>query len=219
MNQSDFYTARQGMVSTQLKARGIADPRVLRAMAEIPRHLFVPKKLRSRAHDDSALGIGKGQTISQPYMVALMTELLELEPADRVLEVGTGSGYQTAILAALAQEVISIERQPALAEKARLILADLGFDNVTVLVADGTKGHVEGAPYDAIIVTAAGPRVPAPLGRQLGIGGRLVCPVGPRDVQELLRLVRTEEGLAKERSIRCSFVPLIGAEGWREESS
>ena len=219
MNQSDFDTARRRMVSTQLKARGIADPRLLRAMGEIPRHLFVPKKLESRAYDDCAAGIGEGQTISQPYMVALMTELLELEPTDRVLEIGTGSGYQTAILAALAQEVISIERQPALAEKARLILAGLGFENVTVLVADGTKGHVEGAPYDGIIVTAGGPRVPAPLGRQLAIGGRLVCPVGARDVQELLRLVRTEEGLEQERSIRCSFVPLIGAEGWREESS
>lgn len=218
MNQSDFDTARQQMVSTQLKARGIVVPGVLRAMGQIPRHLFVPEKLRPRAYDDCAAGIGEGQTISQPYMVALMTELLELGSADRVLEVGTGSGYQTAILAALAQEVISIERQPALAEKARLILADLGFDNVTVLVADGTKGHAPGAPYDAIIVTAGGPRVPAPLGRQLAMGGRLVCPVGARDVQELLRLVRTEEGLKQEASIRCSFVPLIGVEGWREES-
>lgn len=219
MNQSDFDTARQRMVATQLKARGIADPRVLRAMGRIPRHLFVPEKLRPRAYDDCAAGIGEGQTISQPYMVALMTELLELGSADRVLEVGTGSGYQTAILAALAQEVISIERQPALAEKARTTLAALGFDNVTVLVADGTKGHDEGAPYDAIIVTAGGPRVPAPLGCQLAMGGRLVCPVGARDVQDLLRLVRTEDGLKQEASIRCSFVPLIGVEGWREESA
>ena len=218
MNQSDFDTARQRMVATQLKARGIAVPWVLRAMGQIPRHLFVPEKLRSRAYDDCAVGIGEGQTISQPYMVALMTKLLDLEPGDRVLEVGTGSGYQSAILAALAQEVVSIERQPALAVKARTTLAALGFDNVTVLVADGTKGHAEGAPYDAIIVTAGGPRVPAPLGRQLAIGGRLVCPVGPRDVQDLLRLVRTEDGLKQEASIRCSFVPLIGAEGWREES-
>lgn len=217
MTPSDFETARQRMVATQLKARGIADSRVLSAMGQVPRHLFVPEKLRDRSYDDCAVGIGEGQTISQPYMVALMTELLELRPADRVLEVGTGSGYQTAILAALAQEVISIERHPALAEAARRVLGQLGYENVTIVVGDGTQGHVERAPYDAIIVTAGGPRVPEPLGGQLAIGGRLVCPVGPRDVQDLLRLVRRSEGLEQERSIRCSFVPLIGTEGWSEE--
>ena len=217
MIPSDFEIARQQMVATQLKARGIADPRVLRAMGEVPRHLFIPKKLRDRSYDDCAVSIGEGQTISQPYMVALMTELLELRPADRVLEVGTGSGYQTAILAALAQEVISIERHPALAEAARGVLGQLGYENVTIVVGDGTQGHVERAPYDAILVTAGGPRVPESLGDQLAIGGRLVCPVGPRDVQDLLRLVRTSEGLEQERSIRCSFVPLIGTEGWSEE--
>lgn len=216
MTPSEFEIARQRMVSTQLKARGIADSRVLRAMGEVPRHLFIPEKLRARAYEDCAVGIAKEQTISQPYMVALMTELLELKPTDRVLEVGTGSGYQTAILAALAQEVISIERHAALAEVARRLLADLGYENVTVVVGDGTRGHAECAPYDAIVVTAGGPRVPEPLGGQIVVGGRLVCPVGPRDVQDLLRLVRTPDGLEQERNIRCSFVPLIGTEGWSE---
>lgn len=217
MSVSDFRSARQRMIGTQLKARGIEDRRVLQAMSKLPRHLFVPEQLRNRSYDDCALGIEAGQTISQPYMVALMTELLDLEPADRVLEVGTGSGYQTAILATLAAEVISIERQPRLAESAREILSQLGFENVTVLVGDGTKGHPEGAPYDAIIVTAGGPRVPAPLGEQLAMGGRLVCPVGPREVQDLLRLVRGPDGVQQERSIRCTFVPLIGTEGWSDD--
>lgn len=205
------------MVAKQLKARGIRDRRVLQAMSDLPRHLFVPEKLRDRSYDDCAVAIKAGQTISQPYMVALMTELLDLKPTDRVLEVGSGSGYQTAILATLASEVISIERQPSLAKSAREMLTQLGFENAAVLVGDGTQGHLEGAPYDAIIVTAAGPRIPTPLGEQLAIGGRLVCPVGPRDVQDLLRLVRGPGGLQQERSIRCTFVPLIGSEGWSEE--
>ena len=204
------------MVVSQLKARGIEDPRVLQAMSDLPRHLFIPEKLRERSYDDCAVGIEAGQTISQPYMVALMTELLDLKPTDRVLEVGTGSGYQTAILATLAAEVISLERQPRLAKSAGDILNRLGFKNATVLVGDGTQGHSAGAPYDAIIVTAGGPRVPTPLGEQLAMGGRLVCPVGPREVQDLLRLVRGPDGLRQEQSIRCMFVPLIGVEGWSE---
>lgn len=204
------------MVEKQLRARGILDERVLKAMGAVPRHAFVPGALRSRAYEDCALTIGSAQTISQPYMVALMTELLSLGPTDRVLEIGTGSGYQTAILASLAKEVVSIERREELAERARDVLGDLGVSNARVVVGDGTRGYPDAAPYDAIIVTASGPTVPPSLGKQLAIGGRLVCPVGPRDVQELVRLVRTRDGLVKERSIRCSFVPLIGEEGWDE---
>lgn len=217
MAEADYATERQQMVARQLKGRGIRDARVLHVMSDVPRHAFVPEELRDRAYEDCALGIGEGQTISQPYMVALMTELLELKPTDHVLEIGTGSGYQTSILAALARDVISIERQPALAECATGLLCDLGFDNVSIRVGDGSEGCPESAPFDAIIVTAGAPRLPEPLGEQLAPGGRLVCPVGPREMQELIRLVRTVEGLRQERSIRCTFVPLIGSEGWRED--
>lgn len=204
------------MVREQLKGHGIDDERVLRAMDKIPRHLFVPENLRARAYEDCALGIAVGQTISQPYMVGLMSQLMELQPSDRVLEIGTGSGYQAAVLAELAAEVVSIERHAELAHRAEALLRDQGYDNVTVILGDGTQGYPEGAPYDAIVVTAGGPRVPESLGRQLTLDGRLVCPVGPRKVQELLRLVRTPKGLIKQRSVRCSFVPLIGSEGWGE---
>ncbi len=204
------------MVDRQLRARGIRDARVLAAMERIPRHVFLPEAVRSAAYDDRAVMIGAGQTISQPYMVALMTELLELRPGDNVLEIGTGSGYQTAVLAEIAGTVVSIERHAKLAERAREVLESLGYANAQVFVGDGTQGSWPGAPFDAILVAAAGPRVPITLEAQLAMGGRMVCPVGPREVQELVRVVRTPRGLETERSIRCSFVPLIGEEGWVE---
>ncbi len=202
------------MVERQLRARGIRDERVLEAMGRVPRHAFMPAPLRYLAYHDRAVSIGKKQTISQPYMVALMTELLRLRPDDRVLEIGTGSGYQTAILAELAAEVVTIERHAVLAERARAAVASLGYTHVTVIVGDGTQGHAERAPYDAILVTAGAPKAPPSLEAQLAIGGRLVCPVGPREVQELVRIVRMPHGLEREAGIQCSFVPLIGEEGW-----
>ncbi len=216
MPAADYADTRRRMVQRQLRARGIADERVLAAMERVPRHLFMPERVRGHAYEDRAVAIGEGQTISQPYMVALMTELLGLEPGDKVLEIGTGSGYQTAVLAEMGGRVVSIERHAALADRARAVLDALGYPNVRILVGDGTQGHAADAPYDAILVTAGGPAVPAPLEAQLAIGGRMVCPVGPREVQELVRVVRTESGLEQERSIRCSFVPLIGEEGWEE---
>ena len=205
------------MVSVQLRQRGILDEGVLRAMGEVPRHLFVPENLRRRAYDDGPLPIGSDQTISQPFMVALMTQLLRLRPEDRVLEIGTGSGYQTAILGALAREVVSIERQPALVLKAKEVLAELDVQNVKVLLADGSVGWPEEAPYDAILVTAGGPHVPTPLVDQLAVGGRLVCPVGTREVQKVVCITKTEAGLREEESVACMFVPLVGEEGWSEE--
>lgn len=216
MPVSELAGQRRDMVQRQLRARGIRDARVLAAMANVPRHLFMPETVQAAAYQDRAVTIGQGQTISQPYMVALMTELLELRPGDRVLEIGTGSGYQTAVLAEIADTVVSIERHAPLADRARKVLEELGYRNVRVLVGDGTQGCPEAAPYDAILVTAGGPHVPEPLKQQLALGGRLVCPVGPREAQELVRIVRSVRGLEKERSIRCSFVPLIGEEGWSE---
>jgi protein-L-isoaspartate(D-aspartate) O-methyltransferase len=214
MSEDGFAHARRRMVERQLRSRGICDERVLSAMDEVPRHLFMPESRRDVAYADRAVSIGEGQTISQPYMVALMTEMLRLLPEDRVLEIGTGSGYQTAILAKLAREVISIERHAALAERALAVLRSLGYANVTLVVGDGTQGHAGRAPYDAILVTAGGPQVPPSLEAQLAVGGRLVCPVGPREVQELVRIVRTPHGFERETGIQCSFVPLIGEEGW-----
>jgi len=216
MTDPDYATERRLMVARQIEGRGIQDPRVLDAMLELPRHRFVPDDLRHRAYDDCALAIGENQTISQPYMVALMTELLALDPGDKVLEIGTGSGYQTAVLARLAHDIISIERHIDLAERAATILKAFHVNNVEIKVGDGSMGYPDRAPFDAILVTAGAPSLPKSLGSQLGIGGRLVCPVGPRDMQELIRLVRTPDGLEEERSIRCTFVPLVGVEGWED---
>jgi protein-L-isoaspartate(D-aspartate) O-methyltransferase len=206
---------RTYMVRRQIRGRGVKSARVLEAMMAVPRHCFVPEKFAHDAYGDHPVDIGSGQTISQPYMVAAMTELLDLMPMDRVLEVGTGSGYQAAVLAHLATAVVTIERIAKLAESARGKLTDLGFTNVTVLDDDGTLGHPEGAPYDAIIVTAAGPRVPEALKEQLSVGGRLVCPVGPREVQKLILIRRTEDGYEEGLGMSCLFVPLIGQEGWK----
>jgi len=204
-----------GWIDEQLTGRGIRDVRVLAAMADVPREQFVPEHLRSEAYADRALPISCGQTISQPYMVAAMTEALRLTGSERVLEIGTGSGYQTAILARLAREVISIERWPELAEVARATLARVGAANTEVLVGDGTLGHSPRAPYDRILVTAGAPRAPESLKEQLSRdGGVLVIPIGPAHHQKLTVIVRRDDSFSESESESCVFVPLVGAEGW-----
>ena len=202
------------MVDEQLRGRDIADRRVLAAMEEVPRELFVPPDLRRRAYDDAALPIGAGQTISQPYMVARILEELGLDGDERVLDVGTGSGYQAAVLSRLAQEVHTIERIPELAEQARRNLEAAGIDNVEIHVGDGSLGDPEHAPFDGIAVAAAAPGFPKALYEQLRVGGRLVVPVGRRQGQRLEVIVRSPEGPAVIRSVPCRFVPLVGEEGF-----
>jgi protein-L-isoaspartate(D-aspartate) O-methyltransferase len=203
------------MVADQLERRGVRDPRVLEAMAAIPREAFVPGVPASVAYDDRALPIDAGQTISQPYMVARMTELLEVQPGDRILEVGTGSGYQAAILASLGARVTSIERHPELTDEARAHLAALGIEGVDLRVGDGSLGNPEGAPWDGIVVTAAGPSIPDALREQLAIGARLVIPVGPRYQQELIVVERRGSTDWTEWSDGAViFVPLVGEAGW-----
>ena len=210
----DFQAARKRMVDGQIVRRGVTSPRVLEAFLEVPRHLFVPKRQRHFAYQDSPLGIGLGQTISQPYIVAYMTDKLELTGNERVLEIGTGSGYQAAILAELAEEVHTVERHAQLAEGARHLLDELGYTNVQVHEGDGTEGLTEFAPYAAIMVTAAGPDVPKPLLQQLHDGGRLVMPVGSRGGQYLVRIVRHGDDFTRENLAPVAFVPLIGEHGW-----
>jgi protein-L-isoaspartate(D-aspartate) O-methyltransferase len=202
------------MVQRQLRDRDIVDERVLAAMERVPRELFVPPELRDRAYDDAALPIGGGQTISQPYMVARICEALALTGGERVLDVGTGSGYQAAVLAELAAEVDTIERIPELAESARENLAAAGYERVRVHVGDGTRGLPERAPFEAIAVAAAAPDLPRSLYDQLAPRGRLVVPVGERRVQRLEVVVRSPEGPAVVKSVPCRFVPLVGEEGF-----
>ena len=203
----DFEAARKRLVERQLKARGIRDRKVLEAMLKVPRHLFVPPYLQDEAYSDYPLPIGHGQTISQPYIVALMTEGLELQGNEKVLEVGTGSGYQAAILAEIASRVITIERISTLSEGSREVLG--GYDNVLLISGDGTKGYEAEAPYDAIIVTAAADRTPPALLAQLAVGGRLVIPVGDLFLQRLLKITKTAEGLETTHLTEVRFVPLI----------
>lgn len=197
------------MVRRQLEARDVREPRVLAAMRRVPRHRFVPASQRPYAYDDRPLPIGHEQTISQPYIVGLMTQLAELEPGDRVLEIGTGSGYQAAVLAELEVDVYTIEIVRPLGERARGVLRELGYDRVHVRIGDGYQGWPEHAPFDAVILTAAPPRIPDPLLEQLAVGGRLVAPVG-RGVQDLVVVIRTEEGHASRRVIPVRFVPMTG---------
>jgi protein-L-isoaspartate(D-aspartate) O-methyltransferase len=213
----DFPKARLKMVEDQIVSRGIRDPRVISAMEKVPRHLFVEEALQGQAYSDHPLPIGEKQTISQPYMVALMTEALQLKGKEKVLEVGAGSGYQTAILAELAEKVFSIERIRSLAIRARELLYDLGYLNFEIKILDGTYGWVEEAPFDAIIVTAGAPDIPQPLLDQLATGGRLVIPVGDAYVQDLMRVTKTTEGVKKENLGGCRFVRLIGKYGWENE--
>ena len=208
-----FAAERQHMVDSQLRARGIKDRRLLDAMARVPRHEFVAERYREQAYEDHPLPIGEGQTVSQPYIVALMLEALEIQPQDTVLEVGTGSGYQTALVAELVRHVYTIERHAELAQQAEAILARLGYRNVSISVGDGSEGWPETAPYDAIVVSAAAPLIPPALLEQLREGGRMVVPVGPLDMQEL-QLVRKERGRVMISFLEgCRFVPLIGTQG------
>lgn len=214
LSTTDFDARRREMVQSQLKGRGIKSERVLEAMGAVPRHCFVPSAVASRAYEDRPLPIGQKQTISQPFMVAVMTEMLDVLPGDRVLEIGTGSGYQAAVLSLLAKEVISIERNEALADEARARLADSGYLNVRVLHGDGSLGCPESRPYNAILVAAAAPRIARCLKDQLCVGGALVCPVGSREVQRLMKVVRTEDGNMESEGTACMFVPLLGEKGW-----
>ena len=205
------------MVERQLRRRGITDERVLDAMARVPRELFVPESVRSFAYDDGAIPIGHGQTISQPFVVATICSLLAPDVDERVLDVGTGSGYQAAVLAELAAEVVTIERIPALAETAREALADAGYANVQVRIGDGSLGVPERAPFAGIAVAAAAPTVPSALYAQLGEGGRIVVPRGTRRGQDLVLVTRTPAGPVERRSIPCRFVPLLGDEGFGQD--
>lgn len=217
MEKVDLYRlARERMVETQIKARGIKDERVLKAMLKVPRHLFVDEALRDQAYGDFPLPIGEGQTISQPYIVALMTEALELKGIERVLEIGTGSGYQTAILAELALWVYTIERFPTLLERAKKVLKELGYKNISFKLDDGTLGWKEAAPFDAIIVTAASPDIPPPLVEQLAEGGRMVIPIGDEFSQTLIKGVKKGGKLHTKALEPVRFVKLVGAYGFKE---
>jgi len=217
MIRDEYSSKRQFMVDTQIIARGIRDERVIGVMREVPRHLFLDEAFRTQAYDDNPLPIGEKQTISQPYIVALMTEALKLTGTEKVLEIGTGSGYQTAVLARLADQVYSIERIPSLAKRARKIFDSLKCTNIVVTISDGTLGWNEHAPYDGIIVTAAAPRPPKALLDQLGKGGRLVIPVGDEFSQNLMVYIREDDGqFATENLGGCRFVKLIGEQGWKD---
>jgi protein-L-isoaspartate(D-aspartate) O-methyltransferase len=205
------------MVENQLKKRGIHNSQLLEAFRKIPRHRFVPRNLRAEAYTDGPLPIGEGQTISQPYMTAIMTQSSEVAPGDRVLEIGTGSGYQSAILAEMGTEVYTIERVPELFEQAREVLGQLQCDRVHARLANGTLGWEEEAPFDVILVTAGAPEIPKPLLEQLAIGGRLVIPLEEGYSQVLYVVRRTPKGFHRERGERCTFVPLIGEYGWKKD--
>jgi protein-L-isoaspartate(D-aspartate) O-methyltransferase len=215
-NGDPFAQLRTEMVETQLRKRGIQDSRVLCAMASVPRHEFVPEQFKPLAYTDEPLGIGDGQTISQPYIVAVMTAALHLQGTERALDVGTGCGYQAAILSVLCKEVFSIEYRPQLARAAADRLQRLGFANVHVHTGDGTLGLKEFAPYDAILVAAAAPKIPEPLREQLGDGGRLIVPVGPEGHQHLVLVTHRGDEYTTERREGCRFVPLLGRHGWQD---
>jgi len=211
----NFELLRNEMVDTQLIPRGISDPLVIGAFRKVPRHRFAPENIRISAYEDAALPIGEGQTISQPYMVAIMTELLKLKGDEKVLEIGTGSGYQAAILAELCKKVITVERIVSLSQRSEKILKEMGYSNIEFVIGDGTLGYPEEAPYEGIIVTAGCPKIPSPLIDQLAEGGRLVIPVGERYLQTLTIATKEKGKISIEESIGCVFVPLIGKYGWQ----
>ena len=214
----DFAIARRRMVEKQVRGRGITDPLVLEAMLQIPRHRFVEEALGVQAYGDFSLPIGEKQTISQPFTVASMTSALRLGGGEKVLEIGTGSGYQTAILSRIASRVFTVERLPTLARRARRILDEIGCNNVNIKLADGTVGWLEAAPFDAIMITAGAPAVPPEYLAQLASGGRLVIPVGDRGTQKLKRFTRnTQDDYVEEDLLDCRFVPLVGRFGWSPE--
>ena len=212
----DFFLEREKMVKEQLVGRGICNQNILAAMKKIPRHLFVPDKWQALAYADRPLPIEMQQTISQPYIVALMTESLKLTPTDKVLEIGTGSGYQTAVLAEICNSVHTVELLPELLESATELLERLGYRNIVAKIDDGTLGWPEHQPYDAIIVTAGAPHLPQPLLAQLAEGGRLVIPVGNSLSQSLKKIVRRSDGFWEEQLLQCQFVPLRGEHGWQQ---
>ena len=216
-NKDIFSLARERMVRDQIEARGIKDKRLLNVMRKIPRHLFVEEALRDQAYNDYPLPIGEGQTISQPYIVALMTEALELKGQEKVLEIGTGCGYQTAILAELAQSVFTIERVPTLMQRAKAILDSLGYFNVAYKTGNGTLGWPEVAPFQGIIVTAAAPEIPQPYVEQLEPGGKMIIPLGDKFSQVLYKIIKLPDGRIKKQYLcGCRFVPLVGIYGWSE---
>ena len=212
----DFKSLQEEMITQQIMRRGVVTPRVIEAFRKVPRHLFVPEQFQSHSYNDHPLPIGEGQTISQPYIVALMTDLLDLSGEDKVLEIGTGSGYQAAILAELGKEVYTVERHKLLAERAERILKELNYQNVKVLVGDGTKGWKEFSPYQKIIVTASAPDVPQPLFIQLDEMGKLVIPIGGRWSQDLILIEKRKGKMIRKSVCGCVFVPLIGEYGYGE---
>jgi protein-L-isoaspartate(D-aspartate) O-methyltransferase len=218
MNDTPFEFARRAMIERQLRHRGIRDERVLQAIYEVPRHEFVSLLDQEEAYEDRPIAIGDGQTISQPYMVAAMTEAAQVEPGDRVLEIGTGSGYQAAVLAHLGTEVITLERITRLADAARDRLTRLGYRGIQVIPADGSEGYPAGAPYAAIVVTAAAPAVPHVLVSQLADGGRLVIPVGTLQLQTLQVISKHADELIVRNLDPCQFVPLVGKQAWPERT-
>jgi protein-L-isoaspartate(D-aspartate) O-methyltransferase len=211
-----FQRQRQEMVRVQIEARGITDQNVLAALRKVPRHLFVSEALRDQAYGDFPLPIGDQQTISQPYIVAEMTQALQLAEEDRVLEIGTGSGYQAAIIAEVAFRVYTIERIHSLLVKARNLFDKLHYHNIVTRYSDGTAGWIEESPFDAIIVTAGAPKIPTPLVNQLVVGGRMVVPVGDQHSQDLIKLYKDEDGIHKTNLGGCRFVKLVGEYGWSE---
>lgn len=212
----DYSVARRRMVEQQVAARGIEDQRVLDAMLTIPRHLFVAAGLQSHAYGDGSLPIGEKQTISQPYMVATMTAALELQGDERILEIGTGSGYQTAVLSRLVKRVYSVERIAVLAGRARKILDQLQMSNINIKIGDGTVGWKDQAPFSGILVAAGAPDIPTEYLQQLDVGGKLILPVGDQEQQVLMRVIRQEDGrFTREQLMGCRFVPLIGEQGWQ----
>lgn len=212
-SEKDFERQRKQMVSLQLRSRDISDTRVLKAMTTVPRHLFVPLRVRDLSYQDSALPIDHGQTISQPYIVALMSQLLSIKPGDKVLEIGTGSGYQAAVLAEMGADVFTIEIIPELGAQAEKLLKDLGYDKVKVKVGDGYLGWPENAPFDAVIVTCAPTEIPEPLEEQLTEGGRMVIPVGESGFQQLLLLTKKKGQIRQQKTIDVRFVPMVDEEG------
>ncbi len=215
MDTLAYQKLRNLMVDTQLIPRGITDPRVLEAMRKVPRHLFMDESMWYKAYDDMALAVGEGQTISQPYMVAVMTELLTLKGDEKVLEIGTGSGYQAAVLAELSGDVYSIERIQSLSDRAGERLRSLGYTDIHLAVGDGTMGWPEAAPFDRIVITAGAPEIPDPLIKQLAEEGMILAPVGDRYSQQLIRVKKEKGKLSREFHTPCVFVPLVGKHGWK----
>jgi protein-L-isoaspartate(D-aspartate) O-methyltransferase len=214
---NEYTSKRQRMIETQLLPRGIKDPRVIAAMRKVPRHLFLDEALWPEAYEDHPVPIGEKQTISQPFIVAIMTEALKLSGTEKILEIGTGSGYQAAVLAELAEQVYSMERLPSIAKRARRILDELKYANIVITIGDGTLGWKEHSPYDGIIITAASPYPPKTLLEQLKVGGRLIIPIGDEFTQDLTLYIRdSDKDYSKESYGGCRFVKLIGEQGWRE---